>query len=106
MKIENKKMKAMEELFRKIRNGGLKSSELVELCELSSYFLFIGVASKFTISEEKSEEKIKVSRKVHCKTCQFILCPKCGHDQFFWRITDNAKVCARCNYMPNHKSFK
>lgn len=48
MKIENKKMKRMEALFRKVRKGGLNPAELDEMKELSSYFLFISVASHYT----------------------------------------------------------
>lgn len=48
MKVENKKMKAMEALFRKIRKGGLNPSDLKELAKLSSYFLYISVASGYT----------------------------------------------------------
>ncbi|MEK9207160.1 MAG: hypothetical protein AAB922_01670 [Patescibacteria group bacterium] len=47
MKVENIKMKKMEKLFYKIRKGGLKPIELKELGELSSYFLYIAIASKY-----------------------------------------------------------
>jgi hypothetical protein len=47
MKVENKKMKRMETLFRKIRKGGLNPTELKELAELGAYFLYIGKASEY-----------------------------------------------------------
>jgi hypothetical protein len=53
MKIENKKMKRMEALFRKVRKGGLNPAELNELKDLSSYFLFIAVASDYTLAPSK-----------------------------------------------------
>ena len=49
MKVENKKMKDMERLFRKIRDNGLTPDELKELGDLSAYFLFIATASKYTL---------------------------------------------------------
>jgi hypothetical protein len=48
MKIENKKMKRMEALFRKIRKGGLNPDELKELAELGAYFLYVAKASEYT----------------------------------------------------------
>lgn len=57
MKVENIKMKSMEALFRKIRKGGLKPSELEKLAELSSYFLFIAKASEYTSPSKKRATK-------------------------------------------------
>lgn len=53
MKVENKKMKAMEALFRKVRKGGLKPSELEELSDLSAYFLYVAKASEYTTKGTK-----------------------------------------------------
>lgn len=46
---------------------------------------------------EIAKEQEEIDKRIHC--------PECGYDQFFWRLTDNAKVCAECGYMPNYKEF-
>ncbi len=55
MKVENKKMRAMEALFRKIRKVGLNPKELKELANLSCHFLFIAKASEFLNPLTKKE---------------------------------------------------
>jgi hypothetical protein len=47
MKVEGKKIKAMETLLNKIKKGGLNPKEIEELKKLSSYFLYIAVASNY-----------------------------------------------------------
>lgn len=34
-----------------------------------------------------------------------IVCSKCGHDQFYRRLGDNALLCAFCKWLPSKSSY-
>jgi hypothetical protein len=57
MKVENIKMIEMEELFEKIRKGGLNPTELQRLGQLGAYFLFVGTATGYIETSEAEERE-------------------------------------------------